>query len=45
MDSLVLVFVVVAALLVVASGIWVAAVLIAVISAPRARTEDRKDEG
>jgi hypothetical protein len=45
MDSLVLVFVVVAALLVIASGVWVATVLVAVTADRRRKTEVRGQKG
>lgn len=45
MDSLVIIFAVMAALIVVGSGVWVAAVLVSVISATRAKTVLRTPYG
>lgn len=41
MDSLVVIFVVIAALVVIGSGVWVAAVLVTLISTARARRGDK----
>ena len=41
MDSLVVIFVVIAALVVIGSGVWVAAVLVALISAAKAGKADK----
>ena len=41
MDILVVIFVVMAAFVVIGSGVWVAAVLVALISATRAMRQDR----
>ncbi len=41
MDSLIVIFVVMAAFVVIGSGVWVAAVLVARISAAKTRRQDR----